>query len=236
MLEIKELVAGYRGVLALDGVSMALDEGETITVLGPNGAGKSTLMACLMGLVSPESGTVHFRGERINGLSTREIVRRGIVLCPERRHLFPGMTVRENLWLGAYLRKDRSEISRWYDEVMDLFPRLRTRVGLNAGVLSGGEQQMVAVGRALMGRPELLMLDEPSLGLAPNLVESLMDALKTLTSGGLSICLVEQNATMALEIASRAYVLESGRVVLEGSSEEIASDDRIQNVYLGQGR
>jgi len=233
MLELTDLVVGYDRAVVLDEVSLTVGENEAITVLGPNGAGKSTLMSAVVGSLRPRAGTIFFDGTRIDGLAPEAIVRMGMVLCPERRHLFPAMTVRENLRLGAYLRRNRAEINADFESIIEMFPTLESRLNLHAGMLSGGEQQMVAIGRSLMSAPRMLLLDEPSLGLAPALVDSVMEKIASVSRRGISLCLVEQNARAALEVVGRGYVLEGGRVVLSGSSEDLANDPRVQSAYLG---
>lgn len=233
MLEINSLTAGYGRATVLDDVSVCVKDGEAITILGPNGAGKSTLMQVIMGMLRARTGTVTFDGERINDRRTTQLVRRGLILCPERRHLFPGMSVKENLMMGAFRRSDRRNISSDLDRMVAMFPVLGPKLRLHAGVLSGGEQQMLAIGRALMSRPRLLLLDEPSLGLAPIIVEQVMREVGNIRQQGVALCVVEQNARAALEVVDRGYVLESGRVVMSGSSSELLSDARVQDAYLG---
>ena len=235
MLEITDLVAGYGRAVVLDGVSLQVGAGEAITVLGPNGAGKSTLMSVVIGAIRPRSGSIRFDGTRIDGLPTEEVVRMGMVLCPERRHFFASMTVRENLQLGAYLRRNRAQVSADFESILEMFPALERRLSLHAGMLSGGEQQMVAIGRSLMGAPRMLLLDEPSLGLAPALVDGVMAKIAGVSDRGIGLCLVEQNARAALEAVGRGYVLEAGRIVLSGSSDELSNDARVQSAYLGVG-
>ncbi|WP_067465823.1 ABC transporter ATP-binding protein [Actinomadura macra] len=234
MLDVVAVSAGYEAKTnVISDVSVRVGDGEIVTVLGPNGAGKSTLMRVIMGMLSPGSGEVRLGGKPLTGLSTRQIVRRGIALCPERRHLFPAMTVQDNLRLGAYSRPERTGVRQDMDRLTEMFPVLGKKRRLAAGVLSGGEQQMLTIARALMGRPKLLLLDEPSLGLAPILVETVAREIKSINADGLSVLLVEQNAHIALDIAARAYVLEGGRVVLEGSAAELTGDDKVRAAYLG---
>lgn len=234
MLEVRDVTAGYGRNIVLSDVSLTIGESEAVTVLGANGAGKSTLLQAIVGLLPIRSGEIWFEGSRIDGLTAARIVRRGVVLCPEARHLFPQMSVRENLMLGAYSRKvGRQAVSTEIEEVLDIFPRLKEKLTLYAGSLSGGEQQMVAIGRALMSKPRLLLLDEPSLGLAPLLVQAVMREVGKINAGGIAIGLVEQNAAVALELVSRGYVLESGAIAIEGTAAELTSDDRVRAAYLG---
>ena len=232
MLELIDVSAGYGGTTVLEDVSLTVGGTEAVTILGPNGAGKSTLMACVMGLVPITSGEIRFDGERIDGLSTREIVRRGLVLCPEKRHLFPAMSLRDNLLLGAYAR-GKEHVDADLESVYAMFPVLEERGALTAGMLSGGEQQMLAIGRALMARPRMLLLDEPSLGLAPIITRNVIDQVARINAAGTGLCLVEQNAALALEVADRGYVLESGVFVVEGTAEELTDDPRVKAAYLG---
>ena len=231
ILEIKDLNVRFGGIRAVDGISMNVQEGKIITLIGANGAGKSTILRSVSGIVRPTSGDILLNGESIVGLSPDKIVARGVTLVPEGRRVFPNLTVLENLKIGAYLRKDK--LSNDLEYVYSLFPRLRERHWQHAGTLSGGEQQMLAMGRALMSHPELLMLDEPSMGLAPILVDQIFDIIKELHAAGTTILLVEQNANKALGVADRAYVLESGRVKLSGTGKELAESDEIRKAYLG---
>lgn len=233
MLRVEGLTVGYGNTTVVDGVSLCIREGELVTVIGANGAGKSTLLAAIVGLLPVRSGTVTFDGRRLDHLSVTEVVRAGVILCPERRHLFPAMSVRENLQLGAYRFSDRKRARADLDRVLAMFPTLVGKLRLQAGLLSGGEQQMVAIGRSLMGRPRVLLLDEPSLGLAPILVRAVMTEIGNILKGGVSLCLVEQNAKAALAIAQRGYVLESGKIAMEGEAAALASDERIVAAYLG---
>ena len=233
MLKLSNVSAGYAGTTVIDGLSVEVGEGEAVTILGPNGAGKSTLMACVMGLMPITAGEIWFEDERIDGLSTPEIVRRGVSLCAEKRHLFPSMSIKENLLLGAYAAGKRARTEEDLEFVYTTFPALKERASLTAGMLSGGEQQMVAIGRALMARPRILMLDEPSLGLAPIMTKTVIDEVARINRTGMALCLVEQNAAMALEVAERAYVIESGRLVVEGPAKELAEDPRVRAAYLG---
>jgi branched-chain amino acid transport system ATP-binding protein len=237
LLEVAGLKVAYGVIEALHGVDLVVRRGEIVTVIGANGAGKTTLLKAISGLVPAAAGTIRYRrdGETIDlgALPVHEIVARGVGQVPEGRRIFQNLTVRENLDLGAYLRRDRAAIAQELEEMFTLFPRLRERVGQNAGTLSGGEQQMLAMARALMSRPALLLLDEPSLGLAPKLVRAIFDVIRRVRERGTTLLLVEQNARMALEAADRAYVLEVGNVALSGPAAELAGDERVQRVYLG---
>ena len=234
MLEVRDLHVNYGPIQALRGVDVDVQQGEIITAIGANGAGKSTLMMTLSGVLKPVSGKIRFLGERIDGRSSHLIVRAGLSQVPEGRRVFPLLTVDDNLAAGALSRNSRSEIARDRDWVFSLFPRLLERSRQMAGTLSGGEQQMLAIGRGLMSRPKLLLLDEPSMGLAPMMVASIFAILREISRQGATIMLVEQNAHMALELATRGYVLEGGQVVLSGSSEELAANPRRREAYLGQ--
>jgi len=234
MLEVRDLHVNYGPIQALRGVDVDVQQGEIITAIGANGAGKSTLMMTLSGVLKPVSGKIRFLGERIDGRSSHLIVRAGLSQVPEGRRVFPLLTVDANLAAGALSRNSRSEIARDRDWVFSLFPRLLERSRQMAGTLSGGEQQMLAIGRGLMSRPKLLLLDEPSMGLAPMMVASIFAILREISRQGATIMLVEQNAHMALELATRGYVLEGGQVVLSGSSEELAANPRMREAYLGQ--
>lgn len=233
LLEIKDLNTFYGNVHALKGVSLNVDKGEIVTLIGSNGAGKSTLINTLIGSVRPRSGSIKFKDAEMTNASSSKIVNAGISISPEGREVFPTLTVKENLRMGAYIVKDKKIIDEGYERVYELFPRLKERDFQLAGTLSGGEQQMLAIGRALMNRPELLLLDEPSLGLAPNIVLQIFDLIKSINEQGTTILLVEQNANMALATAHRAYVLENGRVSMEGPSADIANDPRVKKAYLG---
>jgi branched-chain amino acid transport system ATP-binding protein len=231
-LEIREVSVAYGVVRALDGVSLSVAEGEIVALVGSNCAGKSTLMKAIMGVVRPSRGTVTFAGAVLGGLAVEEVVRRGVVLVPEGRGILGSLTVAENLRLGAYQRRD-ARIGADLDQVVARFPVLGQRLGQKAGSLSGGEQQMLAIGRALMARPRLLLLDEPSLGLAPVVIASIFDIIASLARDGVTVLLVEQNAAEALRLAHRAYVLETGRVVLEGKASDLLQDERVRAAYLG---
>jgi branched-chain amino acid transport system ATP-binding protein len=235
MLRIANLTAGYGPITALKGVSMHVGAGEIVTLIGANGSGKSTLLATLSGLVRPASGLVEFRGQAIRRVSPEKLVRRGIALVPEGRQLFAPMTVEENLMLGAYSRRRDSGVRDDLAMVYDLFPILQERDQQAAGTLSGGQQQMLAIGRALMSSPSLLLLDEPSMGLAPKISREIFRKLRGLLSGSLSILLVEQDANLALRTADRGYVLETGQIVVEGESEILKNNPDVQRAYLGRG-
>ena len=234
MLQIDNLSVNYGAIRALDAISLSIEEGEIVTLIGANGAGKSTTLRAISGLAPPTSGTITFNNEDITHLPADQIVRRGIGHSPEGRRVFANMTVRENLELGAYARKDIPAIKQDYDRVLTLFPRLQERLTQNAGTLSGGEQQMLAMSRALMGRPKLLLLDEPSLGLAPFLVRDIFQIIRDINAQGTTVLLVEQNAHMALGIAHRGYVLETGHIVLHDNAKALLSNDDVKKAYLGE--
>ena len=233
LLDVSDIHAYYGSIEALKGVSLTVDEGEVVTLIGSNGAGKSTTLRSISGLTPASAGRVTFDGEEITRVPAHEIVVRGIALSPEGRHCFPRMTVRENLELGAHRRPRSQEVSDDLDRVFMLFPRLQERERQKAGTMSGGEQQMLAIGRALMARPRLLMLDEPSMGIAPILVARIYETIGEINRSGVAILLVEQNANYALDISRRGYVLETGRVVLRGQSAELRDDPEVQRAYLG---
>jgi branched-chain amino acid transport system ATP-binding protein len=233
LLEVSDIRARYGAIEALKGVSLTVEEGEVVTLIGSNGAGKSTTLRSISGLTPASAGTVTFDGEDITRVPAHEIVVRGIALSPEGRHCFPRMTVRENLELGAHRRAKGPEIGEDLDRVFTLFPRLQERERQKAGTMSGGEQQMLAIGRALMARPKLLMLDEPSMGIAPILVARIYETIGEINKSGVAILLVEQNANYALDISKRGYVLETGRVVLLGESAKLRDDPEVQKAYLG---
>jgi len=236
MLEITDLATSYGKIEALKGVSLSAKAGEVTCLLGPNGAGKSTLMLTLAGILKPQRGSVTFEGEQLVGKTPAEIVARGMALVPENRLVFPALTVRENLVAGAYKRRDAAGIRDDIDAMFSRFPRLRERTAQLAGTLSGGEQQMLAVARALMSRPRLLLMDEPSVGLAPLVVAEIFTIIRQLHAEGVSIFLVEQNANMALKVAQHFYLMEQGRVSFSGTPGELADDDVIQRAYLGHKR
>ena len=233
MLEVRALDAGYGDVQVLSGLSLAVQEKEIVTLLGSNGAGKTTTLRCIMGLIPPRKGEVLFRGSPLSKVAASERAGLGIALVPEGRELWPQLTVRENLELGAYHRRARERAAQNLERVHALFPRLLERKSQLAGSLSGGEQQMCAIGRALMSEPSLLLLDEPSLGLAPIVVEQMFDVIRSLHAGGMTILLVEQNLQAALELATRGYVIETGQVKLTGSAEQLRCDPNIRTAYLG---
>jgi branched-chain amino acid transport system ATP-binding protein len=233
LLEIEAIHVFYDQIEALKGVSLTVEEKRIVTLVGGNGAGKSTTLRAISGLLHPRQGEIRFAGESIAGLSAHDIAARGLVHVPEGRRVFGRLTVEENLAMGAFTRRGRAEIAADKEAMLALFPRLRERLRQVAGTLSGGEQQMLAAARALMARPRLLLMDEPSMGLAPMLVEQVFETIKVINAQGVTILLVEQNAPMALGIADQGYVLESGYVVLSGSGRELLDDDRVQRAYLG---
>ena len=232
ILQVNDLHVYYGSIHAVKGVSFEVNEGEIVTLIGANGAGKSTTLNTVAGLLKPRAGSIEFEGESLVGVPAHKMVPKGIALCPEGRRVFTEMSVKENLEMGAFTRND-AEAKESRKMVYDRFPRLRERKGQSAGTLSGGEQQMLAMGRALMSKPKLLMLDEPSMGLAPILVQEIFDIIRALHEQGTTILLVEQNAQMALSVADRAYVLETGRVSMSGNANELLHDKRVQQAYLG---
>jgi branched-chain amino acid transport system ATP-binding protein len=232
LLELEDVHTFYGNIEALKGVSLEVDEGEVVTLIGSNGAGKSTTLRSISGLTPPRVGSVRFKGKEIGETPPQEIVQKGISLSPEGRKIFPRMSVRENLDLGAYLRRD-ADVRSDLDRVFDLFPRLKEREKQKAGTMSGGEQQMLAMGRALMARPEVLLLDEPSMGLAPVLVERIYETVEEINKQGTTILLVEQNANFALGVSNRAYVLEVGTITLTDDSERLRENPEVQRAYLG---
>ena len=234
LLEIKDLKVNYGGIEALKGISLQVKQGEIVTLIGANGAGKSTALRAISGLVPIKSGEIIYNGQRINGLGPQKIVAQGLCMVPEGRRVFPNLTVLENLKIGAYLRKD--DLTGDIEHIYELFPRLKERSWQLAGTLSGGEQQMLAVGRALMMRPRLLMMDEPSLGLAPLVIRDIFSIIKTLHQEGITILLVEQNAHAALRIADSAYVLETGSLGMQGTGKELLDDPRVKEAYLGRAQ
>ena len=232
MLKIKNLNIAYGGINAVRDVSFEVEQGSIITLVGANGAGKSSILRSIAGVVTPKSGTIEFCGEDITGRPAERVVQKGITLVPEGRRVFPDLTVLENIRIGAYLRKDNlDEDIKW---VYDLFPRLKERSWQMAGTLSGGEQQMLAVARALMSRPKLMMMDEPSLGLAPLIVRDIFSIIKEINKNGVTILLIEQNANMALKTADRGYVLETGRIKMEGTGAELLVNEEVKKAYLGK--
>jgi branched-chain amino acid transport system ATP-binding protein len=233
LLEVSDIRTFYGNIEALKGISLTVDEGEVVTLIGSNGAGKSTTLRSISGLTPPREGSIKFDGTEIGEVPTQEIVERGISLSPEGRHVFPRMSVRENLDLGAYLRKDAAEINSDRERVFSLFPRLKEREKQKGGTMSGGEQQMLAIGRALMANPKLLLLDEPSMGIAPILVERIYETIAEINRQGTTILLVEQNANYALDVSKRGYVLETGTVAIEDRSSALRDNPEVQKAYLG---
>jgi branched-chain amino acid transport system ATP-binding protein len=233
LLDVKNIEVAYGKIVAVKDVSLNVSDGEIVTLIGSNGAGKSTTLRTISGLLKPKKGEISFGGKRIDGTPGHEIVGLGICHAPEGRRIFARMTVKENLELGAFLRNDKEGVAADMDRVLELFPRLKERISQRAGTMSGGEQQMLAVSRALMGSPKLLLLDEPSMGLAPVLVEMIFDTITKIRKQGTTILLIEQNAMAALEVADRAYVLESGKVKLSGKAAELKKNDEITKAYLG---
>ena len=231
ILSIHNLSVNYGGIEAVKGISFDVHEGEIVTLIGANGAGKSSTLRTIAGLVKPSGGTINFRGDNITGRDATTIVKKGITLVPEGRHIFPDLTVLENLKVGAYLRSD--DISGDIQWVYDLFPRLRERSWQAGGTLSGGEQQLLAVGRALMARPKLIMMDEPSLGLAPLVVRDIFEIIRQINHQGVSILLIEQNANMALKVADSAYVMETGCITLSGAGKDLLNNEAVKKAYLG---
>jgi len=234
MLEIKDIHTYYGNIHALKGVSLTVSQGEVVTLIGSNGAGKTTTLRTIQGLLRPRQGTVLFEGKPLEALSTEAIVRLGISQSPEGRLIFPRMTVQENLEMGAYLRNDTLGIKSDMEKALNLFPRLRERISQKGGTLSGGEQQMLAIGRALMSRPRLLLLDEPSMGLAPMLVSQIFAIIRDINAQGTTILLVEQNARMALSVAHRGYVIQTGQVVVTGTARDLQSNETVRQAYLGE--
>ena len=234
ILEIRDLVVSYGGIEAVKGISLDVPEGKIVTLIGANGAGKSTTLKAIAGLVRPKSASIRFQGEELVGRASDDIVSRGVTLVPEGRRVFSNLTVLENLKIGAYLRKD--DLKADIDYIYTLFPRLQERACQMAGTLSGGEQQMLAVGRALMSRPKLIMMDEPSLGLAPLVVKDIFEIIRTINGQGITVLLIEQNANMALKTADLGYVMETGRITLHGTGMELYEDETIKEAYLGKKR
>jgi len=232
LLEVDQIEVRYGAIAALKGISFTVDEGEIVALLGANGAGKTTTQKTVSGMMRPSSGSISLEGRRIDGIPAHDLIRLGVCHVPEGRHVFPRMTVAENLEMGAFRFKvvDRSDL----DRVLELFPRLGERLKQHAGTLSGGEQQMLAIGRALMGKPRLLLLDEPSMGLAPMVVAQIFEIIREINQSGVTVLLVEQNAAQALALANRGYVLETGEIVLQGTGAELLADDRVRAAYLGE--
>ncbi|MGI6484779.1 MAG: ABC transporter ATP-binding protein [Tepidanaerobacteraceae bacterium] len=234
MLILDNVVAHYGNIMALKGISLSIKPGEIVTVIGANGAGKTSTLKVICGLVNTTSGKISFQGKDITNKPTADIVEAGIAMVPEGRRVFPKMTVQENLRLGAYLNKNKQEITQDMERVFELFPLLKDRLKQVAGTLSGGEQQMLAIGRALMARPKLLLLDEPSMGLAPKIVENIFNIITTINQEGTTIFLVEQNAHMALSIASKGYVIETGTIVIEDTTYNLLNNEKVRKAYLGE--
>ena len=236
LLEVKNLVVSYGGIEALKGISFSVDEGQIVTLIGANGAGKSTTLRAISGIVPIKAGSISYDGREITSMDTQKIVEAGIAMVPEGRRVFANLTVLENLKIGAYLRKDNAQIQKDIDHIYKLFPRLQERSWQLAGTLSGGEQQMLAVGRALMTKPRLMMMDEPSLGLAPLVVRDIFSIIRRLSEEGITILLIVQNANAALHAAHYGYVLETGQITLSGTGEELLASKRVQEAYLGKGK
>ena len=236
LLEIKDLKVAYGKIQAVKGISLHINAGEIVTLVGANGAGKTTLLKTISGLLKPSSGVINFEGKDIQGIDPHNRVLEGLCQAPEGRGIFPGMTVLENLEMGKYARKDwKNELKEDLDRIYTLFPRLKERQNQAGGTLSGGEQQMLSIGRALMSRPRLLLLDEPSMGLAPKFIQQIFNIIREIQSQGVSILLVEQNAAQALSCANRAYILETGSIVKEGAGKDLLNDEAIKKAYLGTG-
>ncbi len=235
MLEVKDLNVHYGAIHALHGIDIAVEQGQIVTLIGCNGAGKSTTLRTISGLIRPSSGQVLFEGKPISGMPAHQIVRLGLAQSPEGRGIFANLSVEENLEMGAFARSDKAQIAKDREHALTLFPRVRERLKQNAGTLSGGEQQMLAMGRALMARPRLLLLDEPSLGLAPQIVQTIFKIIREINKEGTTILLVEQNAHMALEVAHHGYVLEVGKIVMSDSAKNLAKSDEVRKAYLGVG-
>lgn len=234
MLNFDNVELYYDHVYALKGVSITLEEGETVALIGANGAGKSSILRAITGLAKPRSGQIHYLGQRLDGTPAAEIVKKGIAMVPEGRRVFPFMSIKDNLLMGAFTRTDKAGIARTLESVLQRFPRLRERYSQQAGTLSGGEQQMMVIGRALMAKPRLLLLDEPSLGIAPKLVQDIARAIVAISKDEkVSVLLVEQNSRMAMSISNRTYALSTGKVVLSGNSKELMNDERVKAAYLG---
>ena len=233
MLQVNEIHSYYGNIHALKGISLTVDKGEIVTLIGANGAGKTTTLKTISGSLHPRQGSIYLDDDRIDGLPPHQVVMRGIGQSPEGRKIFAALTVRENLEMGAYARNDKAQIAKDFEYVLTLFPRLKERIGQLGGTLSGGEQQMLAMARAMMTHPRVLMLDEPSMGLAPVLVESIFEIIKKLNEEGTTILLIEQNAAKALQVASRGYVIETGQIVLHDKAENLRKNEMVQKAYLG---
>ena len=234
LLNVKDLKVSYGGINAVKGIDLHVNQGELVALIGANGAGKSSSMKAIAGLLTPSAGEIHFINQETRKLPAYELVRLGLGMVPEGRGVFKRMTILENLQMGAYLKTNPKDIERKLEEVYSYFPRLKERLSQLAGTLSGGEQQMVAMGRAMMAEPKLLLLDEPSMGLSPIMVETIFDVVRSLSSSGMTILLVEQNARLALQMADRAYVMESGLITLSGSGKDLLEDPRVRAAYLGE--
>lgn len=234
LLEVKNLKVAYGGIQAVKGIDLHIDQGELVTLIGANGAGKTTTLRTLVGMVKPAEGTIQYDGKPTGKTPVFDFVRKGLVMVPEGRGVFGRLTVEENLRMGAYYRNDESAIRDEIDYIYELFPRLKERMVQLAGTLSGGEQQMVAMGRAMLSKPKLLLLDEPSMGLAPIIVQKIFEIVQMISKQGVTILLVEQNAKLALEISDRGYVMESGRITMSGAASELLSSDAVQKAYLGE--
>jgi branched-chain amino acid transport system ATP-binding protein len=234
LLSINDVHISYGGIKAVKGVSFHVDQGELVTLIGANGAGKTTTLKAIVGLLKPATGEIEYDGQRINGTASHLIAQRGLALVPEGRGVFPGLTIEENLQMGAYTRRDRAGIASDIDVAYTRFPRLKERARQTAGTLSGGEQQMLAISRALMSRPKLLLLDEPSMGLAPIMVQKIFSVVREVAASGVTILLIEQNAKLALQVSHRAYVMDGGLITLEGESKQLLSDPRVREAYLGE--
>ncbi|GGY21145.1 ABC transporter ATP-binding protein [Paludibacterium paludis] len=233
LLDVKNLQVSYGGIQAVKGIDFSIAKGELVTLIGANGAGKTTTLRTLVGMVKRSGGSIAFDGQDTAGIASYDFVRHGLVMVPEGRGIFGKLTVEENLLMGAYIRDDKAQIQVEMERVYELFPRLKERQRQLAGTLSGGEQQMVAMGRAMLSRPKLLLLDEPSMGLAPIIVQKIFEIIQMVAAEGVTMLLVEQNAKLALEISQRGYVMESGRITMEGEAASLLSDERVRNAYLG---
>jgi branched-chain amino acid transport system ATP-binding protein len=234
LLKLSELEVAYGGIRAVKGISLHVNEGELVTLIGANGAGKTTTLRAITGLLKPASGTITFRGESIVGVPAHKLASSGLVMVPEGRGVFPGLTIEENLQMGAYTRRDRSAVQRDIEHKYQLFPRLKERARQTAGTLSGGEQQMLAISRALMAQPKLLLLDEPSMGLAPLMVQKIFEVVRDVAKTGVTILLIEQNAKLALQVSSRGYVMDGGLVTLEGDAASLLANPKVREAYLGE--
>ena len=234
LLSIKNLHVGYGGIKAVKGIDIHVEQGELVTLIGANGAGKTTTLKAITGLLHPTEGSIEYAGKNLVGVPSHQIAAQGLVLVPEGRGVFPGLTIEENLQMGAYTRKDRAAIGEDVEHKFSLFPRLKERAKQTAGTLSGGEQQMLAISRALMARPKLLLLDEPSMGLAPIMVQKIFEVVREVAKGGMTILLIEQNAKLALQVSTRGYVMDGGIVTLSGESKSLLSNPKVREAYLGE--